>query len=74
LIFKIFSRKILAKNGVFDSKQSQTLKKLIALLVFKKNTNFFAENWGKSKNIVTITSTPGHTGPGSVLAKKVEKV
>jgi hypothetical protein len=30
-------------------------------LVFKKNANFFAENWEKSQKIVIITSTPGHT-------------
>jgi hypothetical protein len=29
-------------------------------LVFKKNANFFAENWEKSQKIVIITSTPGH--------------
>jgi hypothetical protein len=29
-------------------------------LVFKKNANYFAENWGKSQKIVIITSTPGH--------------
>jgi hypothetical protein len=28
-------------------------------LVFKKNANFFAENWEKSQKIVIITSTPG---------------
>jgi hypothetical protein len=27
-------------------------------LVFKKNGNFFAENWEKSQKIVIITSTP----------------
>jgi hypothetical protein len=27
-------------------------------LVFKKNANFFAENWEKSQKIVIITSTP----------------
>jgi hypothetical protein len=27
-------------------------------LVFKKNANFFAENWQKSEKIVVITSTP----------------
>jgi hypothetical protein len=44
--------------GVFDSKQSQILKKMIITLVFKKNANFFAENWEKSQKIVIITSTP----------------
>jgi hypothetical protein len=28
-------------------------------LVFKKNANFFAENWQKWQKIVIITSTPG---------------
>jgi hypothetical protein len=28
-------------------------------LVFKKNANFFAENWEKSQKTVIITSTPG---------------
>jgi hypothetical protein len=28
-------------------------------LVFKKNANFFTENWEKSQKIVIITSTPG---------------
>jgi aspartokinase len=27
-------------------------------LVFKKNANFFAENWEKSQKIVIVTSTP----------------
>jgi hypothetical protein len=29
-------------------------------LVFEKNANFFAENWGKWQKIVIITSTPGY--------------
>jgi hypothetical protein len=33
---------------------------LIITLVFKKNADFFAENWEKSPKIVIITSTPGH--------------
>jgi hypothetical protein len=57
--FKYFRRKILQKIGVFDSKQSKFLKKLIITLVFKKNANFFAKNWEKSQKIVIITSTPG---------------
>jgi hypothetical protein len=32
---------------------------VIITLVFKKNANFFAENWEKSKKIVIITSIPG---------------
>jgi hypothetical protein len=31
---------------------------MIITLVFKKNANFFAENWEKSQKIVIITSTP----------------
>jgi hypothetical protein len=31
---------------------------MIITLVFEKNANFFAENWGKSQKIVIITSTP----------------
>jgi hypothetical protein len=36
------------------------MKKLIITSVFKKNANFFAENWEKSQKIVIITSTAGH--------------
>jgi hypothetical protein len=61
MILKIFSPKNLAKNWRFYSKQSQILKKMIITLVFEKNANFFDENWQKSKKIVIITSTPGHT-------------
>jgi ABC-type sugar transport system substrate-binding protein len=32
---------------------------MIITLPFKKNANYFAKNWGKSKKIVIITSTPG---------------
>jgi hypothetical protein len=32
---------------------------MIITLVFKKNANFFSENWEKSQKIVIITSTPG---------------
>jgi ribosome maturation protein Sdo1 len=31
---------------------------LIIKLVFKKNANFFDENWEKSQKFVIITSTP----------------
>jgi hypothetical protein len=34
------------------------LKKVITTLVFKKNANFFDENWEKSQKFVIITSTP----------------
>jgi hypothetical protein len=34
---------------------------LIITLVFKKNANLVAKNWGKSQKIVIITSTPGFT-------------
>jgi hypothetical protein len=33
------------------------------VLVFKKNANFFAENWGKSQKILIITSTPSYDRP-----------
>jgi hypothetical protein len=55
----IFAEKFSEKISVFDSKQSQILKKLIITLVFEKNANFFAENWQKSQKIVIITLTPG---------------
>jgi hypothetical protein len=45
MIKKIFLAKKLAKNGVFDSKQS---KNLIITLVFKKNA-IFCKNWDKTK-------------------------
>jgi hypothetical protein len=39
---------------------------MIITLFFKKNANFFAENWEKSQKIVIITSVPGGgaVGPG----------
>jgi hypothetical protein len=37
------------------------MKKLIITLVFKKNANFFAENWEKSQKIVIISSTAGQS-------------
>jgi hypothetical protein len=54
----IFAEKFSEKIGVFYSKQTQILKKLIITLVFKKNANFFAQNWEKSQKIVIITSAP----------------
>jgi hypothetical protein len=60
MIFKIFSPKNFAKKLAFlTQNKAKFLKKLIITLVFKKNANFFAENWGKSQKIVIITSTPG---------------
>jgi hypothetical protein len=53
--FNIFAEIFCVKIGVFDSKQSKVWKNLS---VFKKNANFFAENWKKSQKIVIITSTP----------------
>jgi hypothetical protein len=58
----IFAEKFSEKIGVFDSKQSQILKKMIITLVFKKTANIFVENWGKSQKIALITSTPGRNG------------
>jgi hypothetical protein len=41
MIFKIiFAEKFSEKIGVFYSKQSQILKKIIITLVFEKNANF----------------------------------
>jgi hypothetical protein len=34
------------------------MKKMIITLVFKKNVNFFAENWEKLLKIVIVTSSP----------------
>jgi hypothetical protein len=42
------------KIGIFDSKQSQIMKKLIITLVFEKNADFFRRKLQK-----IITSTPG---------------
>jgi hypothetical protein len=61
MIFQIFSPKNFAKILAFLTKNKANFyKKLIITLVFKKNANFFAENWEKSQKIVIITSTPGH--------------
>jgi hypothetical protein len=46
------------------------LKKLIITLVFKKNTNFFAENWEKSQKIMIITSIPGDLVPDPGVKQK----
>jgi hypothetical protein len=41
-------------------------------LVFKKNANFFAENWEKSQKILIIASTPGaHIFCGKFIAGKM---
>jgi hypothetical protein len=59
MILKIFPPKNLAKNWRFLLKTKLTFEKyFIITLVFKKNANFFAENWEKSQEIVIITSTP----------------
>jgi hypothetical protein len=42
----------------FLTQNTASLCKKIKTLVFKKNANFFADNWGKSLKIVIITSTP----------------
>jgi hypothetical protein len=47
IFLNIFAEKFSEKIGVFDSKQSQILKKTILTLVFKKNANFFAKNLEK---------------------------
>jgi hypothetical protein len=54
-----FRRKIQIKNWRFLLKTKLNFEKnMIITLVFKKNANFFAENWEKSQKIVIITSTP----------------
>jgi hypothetical protein len=69
MIFKIFSPKNFAKKSAFlTQKKLNFEKKLIITLVFKKNANFFAENWEKSQKIVIITSTPGHPDCRSICA------
>jgi hypothetical protein len=59
MILKIFSpKKIARKISVFDTTN---------LSGFWENADFFAENWQKSKKIVIITSTPGHTATKALL-------
>jgi hypothetical protein len=53
MIFKIFSAKKIAFLTQNKAKLCKNL--IIALLVFKKNANF----WQKSQKIVIITSVPG---------------
>jgi hypothetical protein len=49
MIFKIFSPKNLAKKlAFFTQNKAKLCKILIITLVFKKDDNFFAENWQKS--------------------------
>jgi hypothetical protein len=60
MIFKVFSPKNFAqKLAFFSQNKAKFWKKFIITLVFKKNANFFEENWQKSPKIVIITSTPG---------------
>jgi hypothetical protein len=48
MIFKIFSPKNFAKKLAFLTQNKAKLENnLIITLVFKKNDNFFAENWKK---------------------------
>jgi hypothetical protein len=56
--FKDFRRKIQRKKWRFwlKTKLCKLCKILIITLVFEKNANFFAENWGKSPKIVLIFS------------------
>jgi hypothetical protein len=59
MIFRIFSPKNFAKKlAFFAQNKAKLCKNWIITLVFKKNANFFAENWQKSQKIVIITSTP----------------
>jgi hypothetical protein len=54
----IFAKKFGEKMAFLLKTKLNFEKKLIITLVFKKNANFFAENWGKSQKIVIITSVP----------------
>jgi hypothetical protein len=61
MIFFLNSPEIFAKKLAFlTQNKAKFRKKLIITLVFKKNANFFAENWEKSLKIVIITSTPDY--------------
>jgi hypothetical protein len=71
MILKIFLPKKLAKNLAFLTRnKAKFWKKFIITLVFKKNANYFAENWEKSQKIVIITSTPGNPGVENSLVRK----
>jgi hypothetical protein len=60
MILKIFSPTKPAKNWRFLIKNTaEFYKQWIITLVFKKDANFFTDNWWKSHKIVIITSTPG---------------
>jgi hypothetical protein len=56
----IFAEFFCEKMAFVTQNKGKFWKKLIITLVFKKNANFFAENWKKSPKIVIITSTPDH--------------
>jgi hypothetical protein len=61
MILKIFLQKKIAKKlAFFTQNKAKLCKFLIITLDFKKNANFFAENWEKSPKIGIITSTAGH--------------
>jgi hypothetical protein len=50
----------MAKNlALFAQTIASFSKILISTLVYKKNDDFFAENWRKPPKIVIIASTPG---------------
>jgi hypothetical protein len=55
--FKYFRRKL----AFLTLNKAKLCKILIITSVFEKYAKFFAENWQKSRKIVIITSTPGHT-------------
>jgi hypothetical protein len=70
MIVQIFSPKNSTKKLAFGAQnKSKLFKILITTLDFKKNANFFAENWQKSQKLVIITSTPGHPVPEIYLEK-----
>jgi hypothetical protein len=57
------------ENSLLTQNKAKLSKILIITLVFEKNANFFAENWGKSQKIVIITSVHGHPVRRSPLPK-----
>jgi allantoicase len=51
MIFKIFSRKNLAKKSAFLPQiKGNFAEKVIITSVFEKNASFFAENWQKNRH------------------------
>jgi hypothetical protein len=55
--YNIFAEKF-GKKAFLTQKEAK-LCKILIIMVFEKNANFFAVNCGKSQKIVITTSTPG---------------